>query len=65
MEVRVNVRVKARKEETAMYPLPERYMPEGRPTTNACLCFTLLSKMPTQKPWSRPPDERDPPEEYS
>ena len=29
-------------------------------TTNACLCFTLLSKMPTQKLWSRPPDERDP-----
>ena len=29
-------------------------------TTNACLCFTLLSKLPTQKPWSRPLDERDP-----
>ena len=29
-------------------------------TTNAGLCFTLLSKMPTQKPWSRPPDERGP-----
>ena len=29
-------------------------------TTNACLCFSLMSKLPTQKPWSRPPDERDP-----
>ena len=29
-------------------------------TTNACLCFTLMSKMPDNKPWSRAADERDP-----
>ena len=32
----------------------------GTETTNACLWFTLLSKMPTHKPLSRPSDERDP-----
>ena len=26
----------------------------------ASLCFTLLSKMPTHKPWARSSDERDP-----
>ena len=29
-------------------------------TTNACLCFTLMSKMPDGKPWSRAADKRDP-----
>ena len=28
--------------------------------TNACLCFTMMSKMPDGKPWSRSADERDP-----
>ena len=28
--------------------------------TNACLCFTLMSKMPDQKPWKRPADTKDP-----
>ena len=27
---------------------------------NACLCFSLLSKPPSQKPWSRDPDLPDP-----
>ena len=29
-------------------------------TTNACLCFTLMSKMPDGKPWSRAADKQDP-----
>ena len=29
-------------------------------TTDACLCFTLMSKMPDGKPWSRSADKRDP-----
>ena len=29
-------------------------------TTNACLCSTLMSKMPDSKPWSRAADKRDP-----
>ena len=29
-------------------------------TSNACLCFTLMAKMPDQKPWKRPVDTRDP-----
>ena len=28
--------------------------------TNACLCFTLMSKMPDGEPWSRAADQRDP-----
>ena len=29
-------------------------------TSNACLCFTLMSKMPDQKPWKRSVSARDP-----
>ena len=29
-------------------------------SSNACLCFTLLSKMPSQKPWNRPAGTSDP-----
>ena len=29
-------------------------------STNACLCFTLMSKMPDQKPWKRSADTKDP-----
>ena len=29
-------------------------------TTNACLCFNLMSKMPDGNPWSRAADKRDP-----
>ena len=29
-------------------------------SSNACLCFTLMSKMPDQKPWKRPTSTRDP-----
>ena len=28
-------------------------------SSNACLCFTLMSKMPDQKPWKRPTGTRD------
>ena len=28
-------------------------------SSNACLCFTLMSKMPDQKPWKRPTSTRD------
>ena len=28
-------------------------------SSNACLCFTLMSKMPDQKPWKRPLGTRD------
>ena len=27
---------------------------------NACLCFSLVSKIPSQKPWARDPDVPDP-----
>ena len=30
------------------------------PSTNACLCFTFMSKMPVQKVWNRPIGQRDP-----
>ena len=29
-------------------------------TTNACLCFTLMSKLPEHKPWKRAAGEKDP-----
>ena len=29
-------------------------------TTNACLCFTLLSNLPEKKPWKRAAGEKDP-----
>ena len=29
-------------------------------TSNACLCFTLMSKMPEQKPWKRSGNAQDP-----
>ena len=29
-------------------------------TSNACLCFTLMSRIPDQKPWKRPVGTRDP-----
>ena len=29
-------------------------------STNACLCFTLMSKIPERKPWKRPAGEKDP-----
>ena len=29
-------------------------------SSNACLCFTLMSKMPNNKPWMRAANERDP-----
>ena len=32
----------------------------GTRATNACLCFTLMSKMPDGKPWLRAADHRDP-----
>ena len=28
--------------------------------TNACLCFTLMSKLPEHKPWKRAAGEKDP-----
>ena len=30
------------------------------PTTNACLCFSLMDALPTSKPWKRPVGQRDP-----
>ena len=29
-------------------------------TSNACLCFTLMSQLPEQKPWKRSVSARDP-----
>ena len=29
-------------------------------STNACLCFTLMSKLPEHKPWKRAAGEKDP-----
>ena len=30
------------------------------PTTEACLCFSLLKTLPTSKPWERPTGQKDP-----
>ena len=30
------------------------------PTTEACLCFSLLRTLPTSKPWERPTGQKDP-----
>ena len=30
------------------------------PTTEACLCFSLMEAMPTCKPWKRPVGQKDP-----
>ena len=30
------------------------------PTTEACLCFSLLEALPTSKPWKRPTGQKDP-----
>ena len=30
------------------------------PTTEACLCFSLLKTLPTSKPWKRPTGQKDP-----
>ena len=30
------------------------------PTTEACLCFSLMKTLPTSKPWKRPTGQKDP-----
>ena len=30
------------------------------PTTEACLCFSLMEALPTSKPWKRPTGQKDP-----
>ena len=30
------------------------------PTTEACLCFSLMKTLPTSKPWKRPAGQKDP-----